>query len=319
MKTLIYGAGVVGCTYGWQLTNAGCDVTLLVRKGKAKKIENEGIHIACSDYRDGQEKLTKTIFRPKVIEDLSCDNDFDYIIISVASADLLSILPNIATVANKAHIIFFLNLLDEFDAIDLNLDSNRYSFGFPFMAGGGRTGNRIHATISGSKYSKTMIGNADGGDTSPLKPFARSLEDANLKPFISDQIVNWLVPHYVFIAAISAGIIKSGGTMKHFLSNKQMMKDSVKAIREGFNICSKREIDPRKEKVNQLYYLPFFICIPVMRKIFSNKDMASMFDGYLQHAGTDIQYMLDKVIRSAEKHGINTPYLLDLRDNIKIL
>ena len=34
MKILIYGAGVVGCTYGWQLSKAGCDVTVLVRKGK---------------------------------------------------------------------------------------------------------------------------------------------------------------------------------------------------------------------------------------------------------------------------------------------
>lgn len=33
MKILIYGAGVVGCTYGWQLSKVGCDVTVLVRKG----------------------------------------------------------------------------------------------------------------------------------------------------------------------------------------------------------------------------------------------------------------------------------------------
>ena len=32
MKILIYGAGVIGCTYGWQLAEAGHDVTLLVRK-----------------------------------------------------------------------------------------------------------------------------------------------------------------------------------------------------------------------------------------------------------------------------------------------
>ena len=32
MKILIYGAGVVGCTYGWQLSKAGCDVAVLVRK-----------------------------------------------------------------------------------------------------------------------------------------------------------------------------------------------------------------------------------------------------------------------------------------------
>lgn len=38
MKILIYGAGVVGCTYGWQLSKAGCDVAVLVRKEQKKKM-----------------------------------------------------------------------------------------------------------------------------------------------------------------------------------------------------------------------------------------------------------------------------------------
>ena len=39
MKILIYGAGVVGCTYGWQLSKAGCDVTVLVRKGQKEFVQ----------------------------------------------------------------------------------------------------------------------------------------------------------------------------------------------------------------------------------------------------------------------------------------
>lgn len=38
MKILIYGAGVVGCAYGWQLSKAGCDVTVLVRKGQKRAL-----------------------------------------------------------------------------------------------------------------------------------------------------------------------------------------------------------------------------------------------------------------------------------------
>lgn len=39
MKILIYGAGVVGCTYGWQLSKAGCDVTVLVRNGQKEFVQ----------------------------------------------------------------------------------------------------------------------------------------------------------------------------------------------------------------------------------------------------------------------------------------
>lgn len=45
MKILIYGAGVIGCTYGWKLSEAGHDITVLVRKGQKKKIDECGIHL----------------------------------------------------------------------------------------------------------------------------------------------------------------------------------------------------------------------------------------------------------------------------------
>ena len=42
MKILILGAGVIGTTYAWQLSNAGNDVTLFVRAEEKRKIERGG-------------------------------------------------------------------------------------------------------------------------------------------------------------------------------------------------------------------------------------------------------------------------------------
>ena len=64
MKILIYGAGVVGCTYGWQLSKAGCDVTVLVRKGQKEFVQKNGIHIICSDFR---EKVTSGHFKLNIV------------------------------------------------------------------------------------------------------------------------------------------------------------------------------------------------------------------------------------------------------------
>lgn len=82
MKILIFGAGVIGCTYGWQLTEAGHDISFLVRKGKKKPIEEQGIHIHCTDYRNGGKVKAEIVFRPKVLDILSADNDFEYIIVA---------------------------------------------------------------------------------------------------------------------------------------------------------------------------------------------------------------------------------------------
>lgn len=92
MKILIYGAGVVGCTYGWQLSKAGCDVTVLVRKGQKEFVQKNGIHIICSDFREKVKKDTDIIFKPTVIDELSSNNDFEYIIVSTNKLQLSTIL-----------------------------------------------------------------------------------------------------------------------------------------------------------------------------------------------------------------------------------
>ena len=80
MKILIYGAGVVGCTYGWQLSKAGCDVAVLVRKEQKELVQKDGIRIICSDFREKTRKDTDIIFKPTVIDELSSNNDFEYIL-----------------------------------------------------------------------------------------------------------------------------------------------------------------------------------------------------------------------------------------------
>lgn len=315
MKILIYGAGVIGCTYGWQLAKAGFDITILVRKGKKQAIEENGINIHCTDYRDNNKATENTTFRPKVVESLSHDNDFDYIIVTTNSLSLKEVLPVLKKSAGKAHILFFQNTwFSDIDTIGKHLSPEQYFFGFPFMAGGGRDEKGIDAIISGSKYSKTMLGEADGSITPRVQRIAGAIEKANMKPFISDQITTWLIPHCAFIAALSAGIIVAGGTMQAFLKNRKVVREAIMAVREGFRICSSEGTDPKKEKVNKLYYLPLFICIPVIKKIFSDEAMQTMFDGYLNNSTNEVKKMLDTIIERGETHNMKTPYLSRLQE-----
>lgn len=316
MKILIYGAGTIGCTYGWQLSEAGHDITVLVREGKKDFIEENGFNIHCSDYRGKKKRIVSTIFRPKVIHKLSPQNDFEYIIVSVNCLHLKEVLPVLAQSAGKAHILFFQNMWDDFDEIRKHLIPERYFFGFPFMAGGGREENHIQTIISGSKYSQTMLGEADGSVTDRVRKLAEAMDEAGMKPLISKQIVIWLIPHYAFIAAVSAGVLKSGGKMENFLSNSQAIKQALKVVREGFEICSARGINPKKEKVNKLYYLPLFISVPIVKKIFSNEDMSLMFDLYLKYSTDEVKAMLENVIESGRKHNVKMDNLIALQKEL---
>lgn len=311
MKILIFGAGVIGCTYGWQLSEAGYDITILVRPDKKEMIEKEGIQINCSDFRNGGKVVKDTAFRPKVTDSLSIDNEFEYIFITTNNLHLKEILPILKESAGKAHILFFQNIwIDDFQAVEKYLSPNQYFFGFPFMTGGGQENNTVHSAISGLKYSHTPLGEIDGKITPRVQKIAEALEKANLKPIIYKQIKVFLITHYVIAAGLSVGIKNAGGGEK-FASDTKMLRYTFKAIREGLEICSKLGIDPKSEKSNKLYYLPLFISTAIAKKVYSNEALCMMFNGHTEHSPDEIQKMLNDIINCARNNDMKTPYLSD--------
>jgi Ketopantoate reductase len=318
MKILIYGAGIVGCTYGWQLSEAGHDITVLVRNGKKQSVEQSGIHIQCNDFRGEEKKVIDTIFCPKVIEELSSQNDFEYIIVSTNSVQLKEVLPILSKSAGRAHILFFQNNWDDFENIAKYLSPEQYFFGFPFMVGGGRDNKCIYSVISGLKYSNTPLGEANGEITPRVERMVKALEEANLKPVISKQILAWLITHFAVAAGLSAGVINAGGDMKVFTRDSEIMKDTIKSIREGFNVCKKRGINSKSEKANRLYHLPLFISVPIAKKVYSNELLCLMFEGHVKHSPDEMRKMLEDIINSGERYNVSMPYLRKLKNGFNI-
>ena len=309
MKILIYGAGIVGCTYGWQLSKSGHDVSVLVRKEKKQQIVENGIAIHCSDFRGVQKEVIQTVFRPNVIDELSSENDFEYILVSTNNLHLKEVLQVLGKSAGKAHILFFQNIwTDDFDEIANYLSTEQYFFGFPFMLGGGRDDKCIYSAISGLKYSHTPLGELNGEITPRLQKIATAFEGADLKPVISSQIKVWLITHSAIAAGLSAGIVVAGGG-KAFATNSKLVKETIKAIREGFEVCAKAGIDPKTEKANKLYYLPLFICVPVAKKVYANEALTIMFDGHTRHSPSEIKKMLEDIIEYGEGVGVKMPFL----------
>ena len=313
MKILIYGAGIVGSTYGWQLSKVGHEITVLVRPEKKQAIEEKGIHIHCTDFRKGGKDIENTVFKPNVIDSLSADNSFDYIFVTTNNLHLEEVLHILSKSAGKAHIIFFQNMwVDDLHAIEIHLSREQYFFGFPFMVGGGRESDCINSAISGLKQSHTPLGELDGKTSERVQKIAKALEDANLKPVIYNQIETWLITHYAVAAGLSAGIMKAKGG-RHFTNSSEILKETIKAIREGLAVCKKRGFNPKSEKANKLYALPFFIAIPIAKKVYSNEALCLMFDGHTQHSPEEMDKMLKDIITEGEKYNVSTPYLKQMK------
>lgn len=183
------------------------------------------------------------------------------------------------------------------------------------MVSGGRNGLEIHSYISGLKYSCTPLGEANGSVTERIRKFADILEEANLKPSISSQIIVWLISHYATAAGLSAGIMCAGGAAQ-FIKETDILKQTICAIREGFSICKKRGINPKDEKANRLYRLPLFLAMPIAKKIYADEALQKMFDGHVTHSPDEIRQMLDDMIEGGKTYSINTPCLAKMREEI---
>jgi len=315
MRILIYGAGVVGTTYGWQLLQAGHEVSVLVKKEKKQTVENNGIYLHCTDFRDNKKQIIETVFRPQVIDELTPDNDYEFIIVAVNNIQLLQILPVLTKSAGKANVLFFQNNWDSFDEIANYLSPEQYFFGFPFMVGGGMNEKGINCAISGLKYSHTPIGELNGELTPRIEKIVKALEDTKLKPVVSKQIKEWLITHYAVATGLSAGIMKAGSAA-NFTKNTAIIKEAIKAIREGLNICKERGINPKDEKSNSLYFLPLFIAAVIAKKIYSNEALQLMFDGHTKHSPDEMKKMFNDIIEYGKKYNVETPILKSLQNVI---
>jgi 2-dehydropantoate 2-reductase len=314
MKILLYGAGIVGCVYGWQLSKAGHEVTVLVRPEKKQAVEEKGIPIHCTDFRGGRKNREEVVFKPRVIDTLSADNSFEYIMVTTNNLHLKEILPVLSESAGKAHILFFQNIwMNDLAMIETYLSREQYFFGFPFMAGGGRNADCIHSAISGLKQSHTPLGELSGETSMRVQKIAKAFEDANLKPRVYNHITRWLITHYAIAAGLSAGIMNAKGG-RNFAGNPVILKEALKAIREGLEICRKAGFNPKAEKATRLYYLPLFIAIPIAKKVYSNEALCLMFDGHTQHSPDEIRRMLDDILADGEKYGVELPFLKRLKE-----
>jgi len=306
MKILVIGAGVIGTTYAWQLRKSGCEITHLVRKQKIESYIKEGIHIRCLDLRKSAGILTEESYQPNFVDDFSGNDGYKFIIVSVNSNQLEDLLPILDTNSGDATIIFLQNLrMGDDELIGKILDHTKYLIAYPFKTGGGRTENVIDTVIFGMSFANTVMGEVDGTVTERVRDFYCLLKKADMNPKIITDIIPYVRTHYVWGACCLAAYIKAGNYEK--FKQAEIIKESYLAMREGWGICERQGINPRKVAPTKYYYLPFFILVPFTQWIYQQRGMQEMFEGHVQHSPEEMKDMYFTLLNRREKYGIDMP------------
>ncbi|PKL40432.1 MAG: ketopantoate reductase family protein [Spirochaetae bacterium HGW-Spirochaetae-1] len=306
MKTLIIGTGVIGSTYGWQLHEAGYDITHYVKKTKKEDLIRTGLVINCMDMRERRTAEITVTYRPAFIDDFSPADGFELIIVPVNTYQVSSLLPLLRERAGNAHILFFQNIWDGIGEIENYLNPEQYLFGYPFKAGGGRNGNEIQSIIFGEALSATMIGETDGRITSRLKNISAMMRRARMKPRITKKIIPYLKTHYVWAGA-SLGAYMKAGSWDRFTTDGQCIRESYLAMREGFEICKKMGINPGTVSPSCLFYLPLFLLVPYTMHAYNTEGMRKMFEGHVAHSPEEMRVIYHDILEAGKREGIDMP------------
>jgi ketopantoate reductase len=312
MKILVFGAGVIGTTYAWQLSEAGFDVSLLVRKQRLTRYSHSGVTIKCTDMRGKRKEFINTVFRPNTVDRIDSSIKYDLIILTLKNFQLNDALPYVAKYSGNAHILFLGNLWDGFDMIKKHLPSGRYFFGFPAMAGGGRTDNGVNCLLF--KKGNTMLGEPDGKSSKRLMETAEIFGQAGLQPKISSEIIPWLKAHCIWPAATFGAVCKAGSA-RRFSENKALVQLSVCAIREGFKVCKAMGGSPKNIFPYNLFYLPGFLLTPLLKRSYT-PELQEVIDGHMKHGFDEMKKIYQAVGSDGKKLGIDMPCWASLEKHI---
>jgi len=311
MKILVIGAGVIGSTYSWKLFQAGYDLTHFIRKEKADSYLKNGIHIKCIDERIFLKKEIETVYKPKIIDRLNQNHDFDLIIVSVHCDKTKSVLELLKDRAGNASILFLQNIRPaDINIINEYINPSQYLIGYPFIAGGGKKGNDIETAIFETPINHTMLGEVDGSITERLKSIKNILKKAKMKPTLTNKIIPYVKSHYIWAACVTAAYIKAG-SYRNFVEKPIYIKESYIAMREVWEICKREGIRPDKLAPTKYFYYPLFLLVPLSQFMYNSKAMQRMIEGHVLRSSDEIKTMYYDILESGEKSNIYMPTFLE--------
>jgi len=131
MKILVLGAGAVGGYFGGRLSEAGADVTFLVRPKRAAQIAQDGLRIA-SRFGDARLKV-------KCVAQEEARPEYDVVMFTAKAYDLASALEAIAPAMAdggkaRGHVLPLLNGMAHLQALDARFGRERVLGGVAYIA-----------------------------------------------------------------------------------------------------------------------------------------------------------------------------------------
>jgi len=194
MRILVVGAGAIGGYFGGRLSQAGCDVTFLVRPRRAEQIRKNGFAI-----RVAAERAEDLAVRAIVSEQI--ETPYDLVLVCCKAYDLESAMDGFApAVGPETAILPLLNGLRHLDSLSARFGASRLLGGQCVISA--TLDERGHAVLLGPTATLTF-GELNGVSSKRTEAIATTMQGAGFAAQVSNEVLLEMWEKWVLLATFA--------------------------------------------------------------------------------------------------------------------
>jgi 2-dehydropantoate 2-reductase len=308
MRILVYGAGNIGSLYAALLKESGQDVSVLARGRRLADIREDGIRL--EDAASG----SRSTARPRVVERLAADDDYDLVLVVLPKDRILEVLPILVANSRTPSVMFFGNNAAGFHQMTDALGSKRVLFGFPGAAAV-PDGHYLRYLILSAREQPTTIGEPDGSRTQRIEAIANALRAAGFSVAICSNMDAWLKTHAVEVGPTAGAFYMAAADTHRLARTRDALLLMLRAIREGYAVLSAHgiPITPKSHKIFR--WLPEPLLLALIRRAVQSETM-SIKIGHALAAREEWKTIAKEIGALAESTSVSTPAIKRLNEQL---
>lgn len=243
MRILMFGRGVVASVYGWAFARAGHHVEYYVRPGRAREY-GDAVDLELTDLRRRPwapviRERSATVLR----EDLSFDDGFDLVIVSVSHHRLAEAARLLAPTVGSATVLVLGNVWPDPAAAVAPLPADQVVWGFPGAGGGFQPDGTLRAGLTPS----VRLGVTEGVTRARELAVGDVFRGAGFRVRDDHDLAGWLAVHFVADAGIHAQGLRLG-TLSQLPGDTRALKEAMLTSRELLPVLEARGVDLRRHR-----------------------------------------------------------------------
>ncbi len=310
MKTLIYGAGTLGCLYAHRFFQAGKDVTLVARGKQHYFIKENGVVVV--------NELTgeRATSRVRVVEAPSEEDEYDLVMVLIRKNLLPPIIDALSRRPHVRSILFMGNNALGFDRYLNHLPKERVLFGFP-GAGGSREKGVVHYVDSEKPNGKRMpitLGEIDGSTRERTKQIKYLFKSSGVPVNVVADIDGWLKYHVALVSPLVNALYMHNCDNYALAKDREGLRFLVRACKEGGNVLKKLGYSKRQPfKWNLFYWMPEFMTVKVFQGLLDIRFAEIAYARHARAAADEFRILADEFKSLIDQTSLPTPNIDRLR------